>query len=231
MIDWLSSVSSYSIVDFVPIEAEVYIRLFERANIMLWPLPFIGVLSFNFLLVATYFKTRQNFWRCGLWLILSLSWLLVGFVFFLQLLTELNWIGHYLGMVFITQSIGLLVICLLDYSKAIHTHSIGPFEVAVIFLSFMAYAIVPWLSDRPWQSMEIFAISPNPTCIATLAVLFSSRIIRWWLFIIPSAWVGVSLSLSYAMGLYSGFILLLAMISLLTYHLLYGRINNHTSTF
>lgn len=235
MSDWLTLLFSYSIIDFIPVEAEIYIRLFERANAMLWPLPLISTLAVIFLACLPFLKKNHYFiYFCSL-TIVSASWLLVGFVFFLQLLSELTWVGHYLGIIFMLQGVLLLLNSCLMFRKSalscvqiysqLQSQKSQFIWAAALVLFISSYAMVPWLSQRSWQSIELFAIAPDPTCLATIAVILATRALPRWLLIIPLLWCLVSACLAYAMGLYSGFILLCAVIVLFANRLFFIRSN------
>ena len=50
---------SYSPVDFIPIEPEVYRRLFERINTVLWPLP-LGAFLLGLIIAISARMSRSS---------------------------------------------------------------------------------------------------------------------------------------------------------------------------
>jgi hypothetical protein len=214
MREMLDFISSYSLVDLIPMETAVYLRLFERANENLWPLPLLTVLSGIALTLVVTFKRHINAtpWRWVTWGVLGAAWLLVGYQFHWRLLAELNWTGDYFGLLFIAQ--GFLLLLLLFLGKPTPAANNRLFEkllgVIMMVCAAVVYPLIPWITDRSWSSSELFAIAPDPTCLLTLGVLLATHSARWWLLIIPLLWCPISGAMAYAMDLPSGLLLLAA---------------------
>ena len=191
--------SSYSLIDFIPLETSVYLRLFERANQRYWPLPIVTTLV---AVVTILLALNHRYKFC--YLLLATAWCLSGFIFHLQLLQELNWIGGYLGGAFLLQ--GLLIgACGWLTSKSPNQSAVN--GMIIMLTALPVYGLLPLLTKTSWSAVEIFAIAPDPTCWFTLGVLLFTGHHRWWLLIIPCLWATFSSALAYILGLWGGLLL------------------------
>lgn len=83
--DW----RTYSVADFVPFTAEVYVRLIERANTAQWPLHLLGLAAGAAALVLA----RRGRGRLGSALLAG-AWAWVGAAFLMRGYAELSWAGR-----------------------------------------------------------------------------------------------------------------------------------------
>ena len=189
--DWFS----YSLVDFIPVEMDVYIGLFSRANNGLWPWTLIPVILGIVLVVLV--KKQHVKYAC--WL-LGLAWFFCAYQFHFKLLSELNWVGSYFAGVFFLQGFLLLVISFLTPSSMDASQFQARLGLSILLLAMIIFLIIPLFTDRPWSSVEVFSIAPNPTCLMTLGAMLALNIRRWWLYLIPVAWSLFSVIVAFAMN-------------------------------
>ncbi len=71
----------------------------------------------------------------------------------------------------------------------------------------IGHPLLAALFERPWRQAEVFALAPDPTAIATFAVLLltvaRTRASRWLLrglWAVPLAWCAVSAATLWTMG-------------------------------
>lgn len=205
----LSFLNTYSLIDFIPIEPSVYLRLFERINAALWPLPLLTI-TVGILAMTVMIRCQQEkIWHKLSWGILAVSWWLVGYQFHFNLLSELNWVGNYFFAFFVVQGLLLLFVDFFAESKGNSKESFFEKKLGIVMMAFgiVLYPLISGLTDRSWQSAEIFGIAPDPTCLATLGALLVTCRCRWWLLIIPITWCLISGAMGYGMGLSTGLLL------------------------
>lgn len=63
------------------------------------------------------------------------------------------------------------------------------------------YPLIAPMMGRQWLAGEVFGIAPDPTAIATLALLaLAQRRARWAAMIIPALWCAISTMTLWTMG-------------------------------
>ena len=80
----------------------------------------------------------------------------------------------------------------------------------------LAWPLLAPLDGRPWQEAEVFAIAPDPTAIATLALLALAPYAaggRASLAIVPALWLAVSALTLFTMGAWQGWAVFAALIA------------------
>jgi hypothetical protein len=71
---------------------------------------------------------------------------------------------------------------------------------SIVAISILGYPILAPLTGRPWTTAEIFGVAPDPTAIASAAVLALVRgRIRWLLLVVPVLWCAVAAATLWAM--------------------------------
>jgi len=186
---------SYSIIDFISISPEVYVNLFSRLNTTLWPGPLLLLLSGIGLLVALL----KQWFRCA-YLILGFAWLSCAYAFHFRLLSELNWVGYWIAVLFALQGMLFLIVAWLRPEFELRQQKLAVLTLFAISLSLIFFLIVPVFFDRSWQSIEIFALAPNPTCVVSVGVLMTFKFRwQWLLWLIPLLWMSLVLAVLYAL--------------------------------
>ena len=75
------------------------------------------------------------------------------------------------------------------------------FALALLAFALFFYPLFAPMLGRSWQAAEIFGIAPDPTALATLAVVILSRLrIRWLLMIVPALWCVIAGATLWAMA-------------------------------
>lgn len=204
----MAELSSYSLMDLMPMEPEVYFRLFERLNQSAWPAQFAAqAMGVALLWFTWHHRVRPTA------IFMAIAWVWVGLEFHLRLFAELNWAARYIAWAFFAQS-GLLVVLLGLYRpRKILSYAGGDQRMFRAIVTALAgallwlYPLYTLLGERTWRGMEIFAIAPDPTALFTLILLLLPRRIPWLLSIIPVLWCFYSGAVWWAMGWHQGLIL------------------------
>ena len=83
--------------------------------------------------------------------------------------------------------------------------------MSLVAVAVVAYPMLAPLTGRPWTSAEIFGVTPDPTAIASVAVLALVRgRTRWLLLVIPVLWCAISAATLWAMGAAEGWVVVAA---------------------
>jgi hypothetical protein len=197
MSEWLS----YSLEDFLLFSPRVYWRMFELHNRSVWPAQgiaiFLGVAVLAFLL-------RSRPWSD--WLIatgLGLAWAWVAWSFLWLRYATINWAIAYVAPVFALEAVLLMLakgtaerpLFKIDRSVA------AGLGLALYLYALVLHPLAPLIEGRSLRSAEVFAITPDPTAIATLGLLtLAPRREAIFLGIIPAAWCLASWATLHTMG-------------------------------
>lgn len=181
---------TYTLSDFLLFSPRVYYRLFELHNRALWPAQLMtAALGLAILLMLLRpVRARERIIPA----LLGALWIWLAWSFFVERYATINWAAIYIAPVFALQ--GLLLI---------GTGALGRLAFAgdraniagagLVALTLAAYPLIAPVMGRPWTAAEFFGIAPDPTAVATLAVLaLAHGRVRWWLMIIPLLWCAVT---------------------------------------
>lgn len=192
---------TYRPSDLLMFAPRTYFRLFELHNAEVWPLH-IAALGAGFAVLALLPRAPSHPRRGAAALALAAAaWAWVGASFVAGPLATIHWAGGTLGAAFVVQALLLGAAALRCARGGIAPLRRAP-PAAVLLLAF-ALLLQPWLGvieGRSWRAAEVFGIAPDPTVVATLALLAArplrgGAVDRWlqraaWL--LPLAWCGAS---------------------------------------
>lgn len=186
MQDWLS----YSLHDLLIFSEEAYFRLFELSNQALWP--FQIPLLISALLVMRLIRSRHEYARHIILIWLSLIWLFVGLWFLNMFYSQINTLAKPLSYLFLTESFLLLMSGMMMRRKATYASANSWKNLAWVLLIY-AYFLHP-LSALVWErkltGVELVAVAPDPTAIATIGFLLLLKPKGFiFLMIIPGIWI------------------------------------------
>jgi hypothetical protein len=136
-------------------------------------------------------------------IVLGLLWIWLAWSFLWQRYAAINWAAAYVAPPFVLQGLALLW-CGVALGREDHARARGPVRSASLALLAGAVLVYPTLAavfGRPWASAEVFGIVPDPTALATLALLAGAQWrLRWPLMILPALWCAVSGATLWAMA-------------------------------
>jgi hypothetical protein len=170
---------SYRIRDLLMFSARTYNRLFENYNRDVWPLHLLAFAIGIAILVLAWRRQHPRVIAA----LLAICWLWVAYAFHWQRFSTIHTYGRWFGVAFVVEGVLMLVPRSLGSSGA----------RGFLFLFALIVLIYPLLSPR----RELFAIAPDPTALATIALGSRSR---WFLLPIPILWCAFSATTHLAMA-------------------------------
>ena len=192
---------TYTLSDFLMFSPRVYYRMFELHNGALWPAQ-LATMGFGIVILGSLLRPEGTLPRVGA-AILGGLWIWMAWAFFWERYTTINWAAAYVAPAFALE--GLLLIwagAIEEKLRVLRWH--GPAGMAAVALfgaAVVAYPLLAPLMQRPWAAAEVFGIAPDPTAIATLALLaIIDAPRRSLLMAIPLAWCAISAATLWTMG-------------------------------
>jgi len=179
---------TYRPSDFLMFSPRVYARLIERVNESAWPLQWIGMAAALALLVLLL---RRDGWapRVAL-LVLAFAWGSVALVFHARHFSTINTAAPAFAWAFGLQAVVFLVLAKWPPGLAwVPLHGLRRAAAVLLAAAALAYPVVAPLLGRPWTQAETFGLLPDPTALATLAVLLRLRLPA------PGRWASASIAL------------------------------------
>lgn len=177
----------YAPRDFVLFSEEVYRRVFVRANAALHPAPLIAPVAGLALLAAALRLSRGPALAvAGLsaaWVCVSAGWM--------PLYAEINWAAAPAIHLFRAEAALLLLAALVAPRRPPTLSRSRAFAfVGISAGAILLFPLLAVLRGQPLAAAEVFAVAPDPTAIATLALLplISRRLAAAVLGVIPLGW-------------------------------------------
>jgi hypothetical protein len=197
---------TYRPSDFLMFSPRVYARLIEAANESAWPAQGLGVAAALGVLVLLW---RRDAWglRVALFL-LGVAWASVALLFHARHFATINSAAPVFAWAF-----GLQALCFLSlasWPRVATWADAGtlrrPLTLAVATAALL-YPLLAPLQGRPAAQAEVFGLLPDPTVLATLAVLLGLRVpvpvvlLAWT---VPLLWCAVALLLQWTLHAAAG---------------------------
>lgn len=191
---------TYRLTSFLLFSPRTYYRLLELYNLAIWPAQIAG-LAIGLAIFALLIGKRGPRERiiAGL---LAVCWLWVAWAFHYQRYAQINWVAPWFAAAFAFQGLLLLVLGVLAGRIVFERPAVARFWIAIAVIAFavLGYPLLAPLAGRPWTTVEIFGVAPDPTAIATVAALALVRgRIRWLLLVVPLLWCAVAAATLWAM--------------------------------
>ena len=204
---------SWELEDFLPFSPQAYWRLFALENEAVWPLQPL-LLAGGVVLVL--FLSRG--WRpSGRWfgLALGVAWLWAGWQFVALRYGTLNWAAPTFAWTFYAQGALLAALGLsgrLAFARRARAVRAGIWLLAAALFAWPVFAL---LDGRSWREAEVFAVAPDPTATATLALIALAVRGSWTvlLCVVPALWLAVSALTLFTMGVWQGWAVLGALVA------------------
>jgi hypothetical protein len=200
----MSELWTYRLSNFLLFSPRTYYRLFELYNAEIWPGQIVGLLV-GVVILALLLKpgSWQGRLICAL---LAACWLWVAWAYHYSRYASINWAATYFASAFAIEA--LLQIALgvgRGLAWRANARSIRRVGIGVVIFAVVLQPLIGPLMGRAWSQVEVFAIAPDPTVVATLGVLIPARgWAKWLLLPIPILWCLVSGATAWAMQSYDG---------------------------
>jgi hypothetical protein len=184
---------SYTLTDFLLFSPRVYYRLFELYNRSFWPIAIVS-LAFGLAMLVLLLRPTRASHRI-ITAILGALWIWIAWAFFWERYAGINWAAAYLAPLFALQGLAFLWAGAIRGQIGFHPsrETSDVVAVALFCFSLVGYPLLATLMGRSWLAAEIFGLAPDPTALATLALLaLAQGSIRWSLLIVPMTWCFIS---------------------------------------
>lgn len=186
---------TYRPSDLLLFSARTYFRLFELHHEALWPAQIVAAAAAVALLLLAWRAPRAAA-SAGV-VLLALAWAGVGSAFHLQRYATVNWAAPAFAAAFGVEALILLALAWPARGRPLRRDPVG---LALLLLAIVLQPLIGLLAGRDWRQLEAFALTPDPTAVATLGWLLlvrgdgAPRTLRWALrlaWIVPLLWCGV----------------------------------------
>ncbi len=192
---------TYRLTSFLLFSPRTYYRLIELYNVAIWPLQLAGV-AIGAAIVALLITNRGGRDRiiAGL---LAACWLWIAWAFHYERYVQINWVAPWFAAAFALQALLLMVLAVM--AGRIVLRRVGGRELWIatllVVIAVFGYPLLAPLAGRAWTATEVFGVAPDPTAIATVAVLALVRgRMRWLLLAVPLLWCAVTALTLWAMN-------------------------------
>ena len=203
---------SWTLEDLLLFSPQVYWRLFALENEAVWPAQPVVLAAAALLALSLVWGRRPS----GRWLgpALGAAWLWTGWHFVALRYGSVNWLAPSLAWGFYAEAAllaGLGLSGRLVYPRRGRGTGFGIGLVAVA----LVWPVLAPLDGRSWREAEVMAFAPDPTAIATLALLALAERSRWTalLCVAPVLWLAVSTLTLVTMGAWQGWAVLAALLA------------------
>jgi len=187
----MGELASYRLADLILFSPTAYYRQFELYNLAIWPLQLLAVL---FCLLIVYALWRKPAWGGRVVsALLVLSWCWVAWAFLYQRFYQIHVVadGYALGFVLQAGLLGWFGVVRNRLALVAVNRPRVIIGVGVLIIALVFYPLIALLSGRSWLEFEMFGLAPDPTVLATLAILLLYRAPKV-LYAIPVIWVILS---------------------------------------
>lgn len=190
---------TYSLSSFLMFSPRTYWRTLELYNLAFWPAHLLALaLGLTLLWLA---RSRRVHAGRVLLALLAALWLWVGWAFHLQHYASINLAAQYFALAFALQAALLLGLGAVQGKASVPpAGGVGQqFGWLLALTGVLFYPLAGLLAGRPWTQIELFGMTPEPTALATLGLLWASaqppsRPRRFLLAIIPAAYLLVGMA-------------------------------------
>jgi len=208
---------TYTLSDFLLFAPKTYYRLFELYNRDLWPGQAVGI-ALGIAILVSLLRGANRARGREVAAILAACWAWIAGAFLYERYATINWAAVYFAAAFALEAL-LLVAIGVWRSPPLLSPIFGWAGRAgfLIFLfGLVGQPLVGVFAGRRLAELEVFALAPDPTVVATLGVVLCAANGRYWsLLVIPLAWCATSGALLLAMGSPEAFVLVAAAIATL----------------
>lgn len=192
---------TYAPSDLLLFSPRVYYRLIELHNLAVWPAQ-AGAALLALLLVRLVAKPVRGSDRLVA-VSLGAIWVWVAWSFLWHRYAQINWAASYVAPVYALE--GLLFIwvgCARGgLSFALKRTPASAAGLALLLVALFGYPLIAPAVGRNWLAAETFAVVPDPTAAATLAILALSRARdRALLMVVPCLWCFIAGATLWTMG-------------------------------
>lgn len=187
----MGELASYQLSDFILFSQTAYYRQFELYNRAIWPLHIVTMMFSLFILYALW-KNPVSTGRL-IALLLAVSWLWVAWAFLYQYFYKIHVVADWYALGFVMQA-GLISwygVIRNKFTLLVRSQLRIKIGSALLFIAIILYPFIAFITGRSWMQFEMFALTPDPTVLGSLAILlfYKASIV---LYVIPIVWMILS---------------------------------------
>lgn len=187
----MGEITSYSLSDFILFSDRVYYRQFELYNHAIWPLHLIAIV---FSLVIIYTLWKKPAWAGRLnAVLLTVSWVWVAWAFLYERFYQIHVVANWYALGFVLQA-GLITwygVIKNQFALFVQSQPRINIGLVLLFISLIIYPFIAFITGRSWLQFEMFSLTPDPTVLATLAILYLCKVSSV-LYVVPIIWLLIS---------------------------------------
>lgn len=186
----------------LPFTIEQFLGVFREYNHAIWPTQVIAYLL-GITAVLLVFRRGRRTTRINS-LILSAMWFWMGLVYHIAFFSEINAAAYLFGAFFIVQGVLFLVAAFgrLDLEFRFTTDAYGITGAILITYALVVYPIIGAALGHGYPDAPMFGVAPCPTTIFTFGLLlWTTRGVSKWLFLIPGLWSVVGFMAAVNLGI------------------------------
>jgi len=179
---------TYRPANFLLFAPRTYYRLFELYNSEIWPGQLLALLVG--LVMLALMRNRGPSQSRVISAALVAAWLWVAWAYHYTRYASINWAATYFAGAFALEALLLLILGVgRGLDLRVKAGWIDRGGVGLVVFAIVLHPLIGPLVGRSWSQVEIFAIAPDPTVVATLGVVaLASGWPTWLLLPIPIAW-------------------------------------------
>lgn len=186
----------------LPFTIEQFLGVFHDYNYAIWPAQVIAYLL-GITAVLLVFRRGRHTNRINS-LILSAMWFWMGLVYHIAFFSEINTAAYLFGAFFIVQGVLFAVAAFggLDLEFRFTTDAYGITGAILITYALIVYPIIGAALGHGYPDAPMFGVAPCPTTIFTFGLLlWTTRGVSKWLFLIPGLWSVVGFMAAVNLGI------------------------------
>lgn len=165
---------TYRPSDFLLFAPRTYYRLFELYNADIWPLQIVTALAG--VMILALMRSRAAWRGRAIAATLAACWLWIAWAFHWQRYAAINWAAGYFAVGFAIEALLLIWIGVVRDRLQIDARPavIARIGVGVFVFALVVQPLLGLLLGRDWRQAEVFGVAPDPTAVATLALLLAA---------------------------------------------------------
>ena len=204
---------SRTLEEFLLFSPRVYWRLFALENEVVWPAQSVVLAAVALLILCLLRGWRPS----GRWLgpVLGAAWLWTGWQFVALRYGTINWVAPTLAWGVYAEATQFVALGLSDRLVFLRRGHGARLGLGLLAVAALAWPLLAPIDGRSWREAEVFAMAPDPTAVATLALLALAERNRWTalLSVAPALWLALSALTLFTMGAWQSGAVLAALLA------------------
>lgn len=192
---------TYSPSDLVMYSAGTYLRLIGTYNHAVWPAQAAALVA-SIVIVVSVLVPKPRMARIA-FVLSSLACAVVAVAWFFARFATIQTFARWFGTAFLVEA-GLLLWLAFRPPAFARLHGRANLRAILIVTAFVGYPLLGLWTGRSLDQVELFALMPTPTALATLAVLSTGSSAARIAHIIPVIWLTWDAMSSVTLGLREG---------------------------